>query len=405
MKTGINLKQISLILFILISFTTFGQDVKYFTSDSLKLLIRGISNYYDFYQPIKSGSHYGPCMLIEIENTSFEKRTIIIPSGTFLVPIDSTFQKMLLTSDVEIIIGPKQNVKCTMYALCSEMHKRAPTQYSLYKIGDEASELLRNIANYVFNNNIQDINGQLLLWHYTDNFKPQDNDTLNIKFKQNIKSFDIYTKNQKISFPENLLDIQNLKQMIWLSFFVVLITLSIASFLLIKKYWKRHLHLSKISKDTCNAKLIIKAQIIGNTTQVISFLNTLQLTYSKLDIFLSQENMSPNSKIELESLKIYKVKFSSPGFWEFLGKINPLEVIRLYLKDRYERQKDKHFLEIEVEQKKVELEILKTTLIKDRIEVFKEHGLNEKEIKALVTKYVIEPLKSLNEYQNNGFIN
>ena len=31
----------------------------------------------------------------------------------------------------------------------------------------------------------------------------------------------------------------------------------------------------------------------------------------------------------------------SPGFWEFLGSLNPLEVIRRYLNDRHERAKDR----------------------------------------------------------------
>ena len=39
------------------------------------------------------------------------------------------------------------------------------------------------------------------------------------------------------------------------------------------------------------------------------------------------------------------VSLSSPGAWDFLGKLNPLDVIRQYLTDRHERRKDKEYRE------------------------------------------------------------
>src|SRR5262249_41492767 len=40
-------------------------------------------------------------------------------------------------------------------------------------------------------------------------------------------------------------------------------------------------------------------------------------------------------------LRLHAVSIQSPGFWEFLGTLNPLETIRKYLGDRYERKKDR----------------------------------------------------------------
>ena len=39
------------------------------------------------------------------------------------------------------------------------------------------------------------------------------------------------------------------------------------------------------------------------------------------------------------------VHLHSPGWWEFIGKLNPLEQSRLYLKDRHERLKERNYRE------------------------------------------------------------
>ena len=42
-------------------------------------------------------------------------------------------------------------------------------------------------------------------------------------------------------------------------------------------------------------------------------------------------------------LVVSRVVLRSPGFWEFLGALNPLEVTRKYLNDRHERRKDDEY--------------------------------------------------------------
>jgi hypothetical protein len=44
-----------------------------------------------------------------------------------------------------------------------------------------------------------------------------------------------------------------------------------------------------------------------------------------------------------ERLIVSRVVLESPGFWEFFGKLNLLEVIRQYLNDRHERDKDREY--------------------------------------------------------------
>jgi hypothetical protein len=42
-------------------------------------------------------------------------------------------------------------------------------------------------------------------------------------------------------------------------------------------------------------------------------------------------------------LIVSRVVLTSPGFWEFVGSLNPLEVLRQYLNDRHERRKDDEY--------------------------------------------------------------
>jgi len=46
-----------------------------------------------------------------------------------------------------------------------------------------------------------------------------------------------------------------------------------------------------------------------------------------------------NIVLPSERLFFSKVNIQSPGFWEVMGSLNPLQQIREYLKDRHERKK------------------------------------------------------------------
>lgn len=64
----------------------------------------------------------------------------------------------------------------------------------------------------------------------------------------------------------------------------------------------------------------------------------------------------PTDSILLEErLVIHRVQLVSPGFWEFLGALNPLHQIREYLDDRHRRRHDKEYRE-QAEQDKLSLQ-------------------------------------------------
>jgi hypothetical protein len=106
-----------------------------------------------------------------------------------------------------------------------------------------------------------------------------------------------------------------------------------------------------------------------------------------------------------ERLILSSVKLASPGFWEVLGTLNPLEVTRQYLNDRHERRKDRDYRE-SAEKRRLELENFsrETKLISEWISIAKEAGLTPREIAAMLKALVYDPLVALDHYQDREII-
>jgi len=106
-----------------------------------------------------------------------------------------------------------------------------------------------------------------------------------------------------------------------------------------------------------------------------------------------------------EQLVLSAVQLSSPGFWEFLGKINPLEVIRIYLNDRHERRKDREYRE-SAEERRLRLENLKleNEVISGRVKIAKELGATDRDLAPLLNGLVNKPLLALDQHQDKGVI-
>jgi hypothetical protein len=95
----------------------------------------------------------------------------------------------------------------------------------------------------------------------------------------------------------------------------------------------------------------------------------------------------------------------SPGYWDFLGKLNPLEVTRQYLQDRHERRKDREYREA-AEKRRLDLDntLLENKVIKERIEIAKNLGATEEDLAPLLNELVIKPVRELDRYQDRGAI-
>ncbi len=99
------------------------------------------------------------------------------------------------------------------------------------------------------------------------------------------------------------------------------------------------------------------------------------------------------------------VSFNSPGFWEFLGTLNAFEVLRKFLNDRHERQKDHEYREL-AEQRRLELEnlLLENKVLSARVRLAKEMGATDRDLAPLINELLNRPLVALGRYQDKGVI-
>ena len=138
-----------------------------------------------------------------------------------------------------------------------------------------------------------------------------------------------------------------------------------------------------------------------------------------------------------EKLVIHKVNIASPGIWEFLGTLNPLQQLREYAKDRHERRKDKEWREgeeqrqmslenqrREQEVKRAELENirletsaleesqkadlenrrLETSIIQEQINLLHSIGYSDEQIRKLLNAHYYKPLSRLDAHANSGLL-
>jgi hypothetical protein len=140
---------------------------------------------------------------------------------------------------------------------------------------------------------------------------------------------------------------------------------------------------------------------------IIACLSDLKLAYETICVFMSQLHASrggwPERDLPLpysrspfwlreipplsrmasfvprsEHLVLNAVRLTSPGFWEFLGTLQPLEVMRKYLTDRHEQRKDREYRE-SADKRRLTLENLsrENAIIREQIEMARSLGATD----------------------------
>lgn len=106
-----------------------------------------------------------------------------------------------------------------------------------------------------------------------------------------------------------------------------------------------------------------------------------------------------------ELLLVTRVELASPGFSEFLGSLNPLEVIRQSLNDRHRRRQDREYREREeARQLGLENDLREIEVIAQRLKVAREYGVPEEAFAPLLESLLGEPLGKLGALQDRGVI-
>ena len=110
-------------------------------------------------------------------------------------------------------------------------------------------------------------------------------------------------------------------------------------------------------------------------------------------------------------LEISKVSINSPGVWEFLGALNPLEQIRRYLQERHDRIREMELRRYEKEKLELENELIRQEVIRRKIEnireayrLHKKYGMPLEDLEEVLLINIAPRLIKLGEHQDRGLI-
>ena len=173
-------------------------------------------------------------------------------------------------------------------------------------------------------------------------------------------------------------------------------------------------------------KLVIAAERGGSVAEILAFLSDLENAYLALytlDLLwpparrwplpyafppfgspqfvpLTTDALPPNARLKLE-----RVRIESPGIWEFLGSLNPLQQIREYLNDRHKRRQDREYREdLERERLELENEAQRNSVLRERIATMRDLGLDEEYIRYMIWNSFGTHLSRLGRHQDNRLI-
>lgn len=148
---------------------------------------------------VTSPTHMGKCIKIQFQNVSDKNLRILIEAGRFMMPDDSTLQRMMVTHQEVIALNKSQTVTKEIYAMCSEMHDGAPRSETTFSVGNKASGNLLTLAKYISDNNYQSMAAQSAIWCLTDNNDPGDIYTENTIQMKNLRDFVFKTTGKKVN--------------------------------------------------------------------------------------------------------------------------------------------------------------------------------------------------------------
>ena len=148
----------------------------------------------------RDGIHFGKCIAIILKSNIDSLVLLRLDCGTQLLPIDTAVQTMIITKKAILPLYAKQTYATRLYAMCGQLHDRAPFIQTEFKIGGIADSGVVKLAKYLDSNYIQSMIGQHALWAFTDQadfeeLKKYGADSISIaKTKEILRNVNLETK-------------------------------------------------------------------------------------------------------------------------------------------------------------------------------------------------------------------
>ena len=116
----------------------------------------------------KSG-HWGECIEFSITNKTKKQLSITLEPGLFLNSDDTTIQRMMLIDNSMFILAATTTKIKNIYAVCSQMHYRSPSENIAFNIKGKAEGDLLELAKIITKHKIYNYTSQNAVWVLTDN--------------------------------------------------------------------------------------------------------------------------------------------------------------------------------------------------------------------------------------------
>lgn len=207
---------------------------------------------------------------------------------------------------------------------------------------------------------------------------------------------------------------------------------------------------AKEETKTSTSRAILRIEVLrtGRVTEITSFLMATDRLYGNIleyririhtarisqpsiaaqqlkHLFKTSDPSHDKSKGHF-ALGVHAVMMQSPGFWEFIGTLSPLQFIRDILNDLHERSKDREYknyheeqrlrLENEkmtiendarkaqVERENLRNEKIKLMLLSSDIDLMRKLGLPDEQINSIIGAYITRPASKLLYHQDTDLI-
>ncbi len=116
-----------------------------------------------------AGGFTGECILFTLQNKSSQNLLLHLEAGRFMLPSDSTRQRMIITREQFITVKPNSTETAKSYAMCTQMHKSSPAQKTTFTMGNMADGILLKLVEIISRNNFQTMAAQSSVWAVSDN--------------------------------------------------------------------------------------------------------------------------------------------------------------------------------------------------------------------------------------------
>lgn len=116
-------------------------------------------------------SHYGPCMALQIYNTTNNSLYLKLDYGYTLAPDDSTLQTMIVTQTLSATVPAKQKKSYSVYAMCTEAHDASPAASQAYVLRNRATGNLLSLTALLNSKKYQSDAAQNAVWCLTNDYE------------------------------------------------------------------------------------------------------------------------------------------------------------------------------------------------------------------------------------------